>query len=80
MISECITTVTFSLFINGSPHSLITPSRRLRQGDPLSPFLFILASQVMTKQFQKEMGYELCMGFQQLITLLQYLIFYFSIT
>jgi len=47
-IMSCKESVSYSFLINGTPQGSIRPSRGLKQGDPLSLYVFILCTEVLS--------------------------------
>lgn len=49
----CVSSVRYSVKVNGELSEPFTPTRRLRQGDPISPFLFLLCAEGLSCLLKK---------------------------
>ncbi|GJW55344.1 uncharacterized protein Tco_0099429 [Tanacetum coccineum] len=54
-IMTCMTTTSYSICINGNIHGWFKRKRSLRQGDPLSPYLFTIVMEVLTLIMQHDL-------------------------
>ena len=45
LMMECISSVSYLILINGEPSAPIHPTRGIRQGNPLSPYLFLFCKE-----------------------------------
>ncbi|XP_026383554.1 uncharacterized protein LOC113279057 [Papaver somniferum] len=50
LTNQCVSTVSYSVLLNGIPTGFFKPKRSLRQGDPLCPYLYIICSQALSSQ------------------------------
>lgn len=51
-VRACVTTPKFSVILNGGLVGYFPGSRGLRQGDPISPYLFLLVMEVFSSLLQ----------------------------
>ena len=62
-IRTCISTVQFSILINGVSADFFGSTRGLRQGDLLSPMLFLVMMEVLSRMLKRVEGAGLIRGF-----------------
>nr|XP_029146216.1 uncharacterized protein LOC114924798 [Arachis hypogaea] len=53
LVMKCVRSASYRIKVNGELSKKIKPQRGLHQGDPLSPYLFILAAEVFTTLMQE---------------------------
>src|SRR4051812_45477106 len=52
-IYKCLSTPTYSIIINGQLEGFFEGKKGIRQGDPLSPYLFVICMEVLSKMLDK---------------------------
>ena len=85
MVLHLFSTFQFSVLVNGSSANIFGSLRRLRQGDPLYPMLFLIMVEVFSRMLKREEGAGLisglrlmvarCWSFTSFVCILYYLVF-----
>ncbi|GKA40599.1 RNA-directed DNA polymerase, eukaryota, reverse transcriptase zinc-binding domain protein [Tanacetum coccineum] len=69
-IMTCVKSISFSIYLNGDMHGFFKGGRGLRQGDPISPYLFTLVMEafnlIMEKSIDESSGFGYHFGCKEL--------------
>jgi hypothetical protein len=60
---QCVSMVRFSVLINGTPEDFFDNSRGVRQGDLLSPILFVVVMEAFSRMMNVAVEIGLLVGF-----------------
>ena len=63
LIMACVGSVSYQILVNGVPKGDIQPTRGIWQGDPLSPYLFLICSEALNQQLQHAAKSKVIRGF-----------------
>lgn len=63
-IKECILSSMLIVLISGYPKCFFPATRGLRHGDPLSPFLFVMAGEALSRMITTSVSANLIKGFE----------------
>ncbi|XP_074299001.1 secreted RxLR effector protein 78-like [Silene latifolia] len=61
-VLECVSTVSSAALINGTAKEVFRPARGLRQGHPLSPYLFILCVEILSSLVRRAVENNMLKG------------------
>ncbi|XP_023905441.1 uncharacterized protein LOC112017206 [Quercus suber] len=75
-VMSYVTTPSFSILVNGKPYDMIQPFRGIRQGDPITLYLFLLCAEGLTALLKKAEsngrinGVSICRGAPKIANLM----------
>ena len=58
-VMACVSTMSYTILLNGREHGFIRPERGIRQGDPISPFLFIICAEALVSVLNVKSFFEM---------------------
>ena len=59
----CLSSVSYAILVNGNAKGWVKATRGLREGDPLSPFLFTIVADVLSRMLLRAEERSMLEGF-----------------